>query len=30
MTALAGSDTQWQELKKKMIAERRWSTLFYD
>ncbi len=30
MTALAGSDTQWRELKKKMIAERRWSTLFYD
>lgn len=30
MTALAGSESDWQQLKKKLIAEHRWSTLFYD
>ena len=30
LAALAGSDDEWQAMKKKLIAERRWSTLFYD
>jgi ferredoxin--NADP+ reductase len=30
MTALAGSEDQWQAIKKKLVEQRRWSTLFYD
>lgn len=30
MIALAGSEDEWTKLKKQLIAERRWSTLFYD
>ncbi len=30
MIALAGSEEEWKKLKDKLIAERRWSTLFYD
>ncbi len=30
MVALAGSEEEWQTLKKRLIAERRWATLFYD
>ncbi len=30
MIALAGSEKEWNEIKKKLIAERRWATLFYD
>lgn len=30
MIALAGSEEEWKKIKDKLIAERRWSTLFYD
>ena len=30
LTALAGSEEEWQKMKKDLIAQRRWSTLFYD
>ena len=30
MTALAGSEEEWQAMKKKLVSERRWSTLFYE
>lgn len=30
MIELAGSDQAWEDLKKKLEAEGRWSTLFYD
>jgi ferredoxin--NADP+ reductase len=30
MIALAGSEDEWKKLKEKLIAERRWATLFYD
>lgn len=30
MIALAGSEDEWQKMKKKLVSERRWSTLFYD
>ncbi len=30
LSALAGSKEAWQEKKKELIAQRRWSTLFYD
>lgn len=30
MTALAGSEEEWKKVKDQLIAERRWSTLFYD
>ena len=30
LAEFAGSEEAWQSLKKDMVAQRRWSTLFYD
>jgi ferredoxin--NADP+ reductase len=30
MIALAGSEDEWAKIKKQLIEERRWATLFYD
>lgn len=30
LSEMAGSEEKWQEIKKEMVAEGRWSTLFYE